>query len=545
MANPRRTMTVPGRSTAFLLVIVAVAGAGTMVVELSAVRLLAPWFGASTTVWTNVIGVILLALALGYALGARLSRRGRAECTLGWTLLVSAAFTVGLPSLAPRVAGGFAPRGLALDEIAPLMAWGSLASALLLFLPAALCLGCVGPLAVESLAAGRGVRAGEAGGRVLCASTLGSLAGTFGTTHLLIPELGLTRTFTLAAGLLSLAGLALLLGAGSSARTRQAAALAALLLTAAALLSRFQGPAPGDDWTLLEQRESPYQSIRVLERGEGEDKLRFLSVNESLDSFQSVWTPRRGPLPTWGYYYNLFALPAAWAEPARTWNLLTLGLGAGTTVRVLDGVLPASVELVSTGVEIDPIVVELATAYFELERDDRTRRVITDVDARSVVRASSGVYDQIVVDAFANNMEVPAHLATVEFFTEVRAALAPKGWLTVNAAGFGLEDPVVRTLAGTLASAWREPVLVLRVPFSRNCVLIARKDAPLVRPGESNWRVPDHALTELLELLEVPGASRLVDPARDGEALTDDRNAIERLQVESIRTGRRAWLERS
>ena len=46
-----------------LLVLVALAGAGTMVVELSAVRVLAPWFGTSTAVWTNVIGVVLLAWA--------------------------------------------------------------------------------------------------------------------------------------------------------------------------------------------------------------------------------------------------------------------------------------------------------------------------------------------------------------------------------------------------------------------------------------------------------------------------------------------------
>ena len=77
-----------------ILSVVAVAGAGTMTVELSAVRLLAPWFGASSGVWTNVIGVILLALALGYLIGARLSCRPHPVRLLGLALLLSGAFTV-------------------------------------------------------------------------------------------------------------------------------------------------------------------------------------------------------------------------------------------------------------------------------------------------------------------------------------------------------------------------------------------------------------------------------------------------------------------
>ena len=77
--------------------VVLVAGAGTMAVELAAVRLLAPWFGAATAVWTNVIGVILLALALGYLLGGRLSRRSDPRRWLARALLAAGAFTVWLP----------------------------------------------------------------------------------------------------------------------------------------------------------------------------------------------------------------------------------------------------------------------------------------------------------------------------------------------------------------------------------------------------------------------------------------------------------------
>ena len=45
--------------------VAGLAGFAVMSLELTAVRLLAPYFGDSAYVWTNVIGVILVALAAG------------------------------------------------------------------------------------------------------------------------------------------------------------------------------------------------------------------------------------------------------------------------------------------------------------------------------------------------------------------------------------------------------------------------------------------------------------------------------------------------
>ena len=135
-----------------------------MVVELAAVRLLAPWFGTSLVVWTNVIGVILLALSLGYLAGARWSRARDPLAGLATVLLAAGAATALLPFFTGRVADLFLPDTLALDEALPLVTWGSLSTALLLFLVPAALLGAVAPLSVEAVGrlAGRG--AGDAGG---------------------------------------------------------------------------------------------------------------------------------------------------------------------------------------------------------------------------------------------------------------------------------------------------------------------------------------------------------------------------------------------
>ena len=57
----------------YLLVLAFTSGMTIMAVEISASRLIAPYFGTSTFVWTNIIGVIMVALALGYYLGGKLA----------------------------------------------------------------------------------------------------------------------------------------------------------------------------------------------------------------------------------------------------------------------------------------------------------------------------------------------------------------------------------------------------------------------------------------------------------------------------------------
>jgi predicted membrane-bound spermidine synthase len=282
-------------SPAGILAAAATAGAGIMTVELAAVRLLAPWFGTSAGVWTNVIGVILLALSLGYLVGARLSAIARPQLGLALVLLASAAFTAVLPGLAGPVCALFLPEGLALHQAAGLWLWGSLAATLLLFLPPAVLLGCVGPLAVELVQNREGSRAGSAGGQVLCVSTLGSLAGTFATTHLLLPELGITRTFLVAGGLLLATGLALL-STSTGAKTGAAIGILALTSFAAGTRGRLETPRLPDGLSVLADAESSYQSLRVVEDTRWGEPWRLLQVNEGLDSYQSVWRAEPGLL---------------------------------------------------------------------------------------------------------------------------------------------------------------------------------------------------------------------------------------------------------
>src|SRR5947207_13949096 len=78
-----------------LILLVIVAGACSLAVQLLASRLLAPDFGTSLFVWSNLIGLILLYLTIGYYVGGRIADRFPRPAVL-YSLTIAAAFLISL-----------------------------------------------------------------------------------------------------------------------------------------------------------------------------------------------------------------------------------------------------------------------------------------------------------------------------------------------------------------------------------------------------------------------------------------------------------------
>ncbi len=493
-----------------------------MAIELSAVRLIAPWFGTSQAVWTSAIGAVLVALSVGYLLGGKLAAREKPERSLSHCLWASAAWAAFLPVLAPFVAGLFAPESASLELVAASLPISSLACALFLFFPPAILLATAGPIVVELLVRANGEPPGAAGGRVLAASTLGSLVGTFGTTYVGVPALGITLTLWVTSGLIVMGALLCSRASGQY--------FGALIIAGAGFSSVGGAGEPSDG--VLAIRESPYQRVRVVEQETGG---RTLEVNERRGSFQSVWRPEIGLLGP-GYYYDSFALPAHWSHAVGEWSARVLGLGSGTAWRVLEGALPDGVQLSAAGVELDPVVIDMAREFMGLQDSADDRKVLSGWDARAVLGplAKAGErWDQIIVDVYANQVEIPAHLATVEFYRAVAQLLGPAGWLQVNVGASGVDDPLALAVASSMAFAFSGQTLALEVPFSRNVILLQRQDAELALPGSSNFVPSYEPLKELASRMSLPGTWRLIGP-EDGRLLYDGDAPLEALQRVSL-----------
>jgi MFS family permease len=155
----------------FLYLLVLVVGTGSLGAEIAAVRLMAPFFGASTIVWANTIGVVLVALSIGYWLGGRLGDRYPNVQALGLTVIGAAALLATVPFVARpffNISVG------ALDRIEAGAFVGSLAAVLVLIAIPVILMGTVSPWAIR-ISVPDVEHAGRVSGRIYATSTVVSL----------------------------------------------------------------------------------------------------------------------------------------------------------------------------------------------------------------------------------------------------------------------------------------------------------------------------------------------------------------------------------
>ena len=488
-------------SNRFLYLLVFVVGITTLGAEIAAARLMAPFFGASTIVWANTIGVVLVALSVGYWLGGRLGDRYPNVRRLCLTMLGAAI----LLALVPLVAQPFFEISVgALDEIEAGAFVGSLFAVLFLIaIPVGLA-GTCAPWAIR-LSVADVEHAGAVAGRLYAISTVGSLLGTMLSALLLIPLLGTQRTFLAFALMLAIVAA---VGLGWRAAVAPIAVAAAMAIPVGTVKAT-------DEGTVLFEIDSEHQYIRVIEQPDGD---RALELNEGQATHSLL---RPGSFLTGDVWDGYLVLPfTVLSEPPA--RMAILGNAAGTTARAYGHYFP---ETQVDGVEIDPELEEVGREYFDMGSNENL--TVHNEDARPWLRRSEGGYDVIMVDAYRQPY-IPFYLATREFFELASERLAPGGVVIVNAGHPEGNDDLEKVLSATMAETFSS---VLRDPIEPTNTLLIGAMAPA--SSANLQRAAEEFPPELRAVAQLE-VTRIAQRLPGGAVYTDDKAPVEWLIDRSI-----------
>lgn len=442
----------------FLMVTAFLCGVSVMGVELSANRLLAPYFGSSQIVWTVIIGLIMIFMSLGNYFGGKYADKMENMNQLYRHLWMTAIWILILPLVGKYIilAVTFLLVAMGVHQI---ILWGSILTCILLFSFPLLVLGTVSPTLVRFGIQDK-KRAGEVAGKIYAASNIGSILGSFLPTFFTLPLLGTRKSFWFFAAILVGLCVAYHLNHHNKKKIILTSVMRALIL--ALILVPLKERYAFWDETVIYEGESIYNYLQVKE---GKDTRTF-STNVAFGVQSEI--QKEGVL-TGAYYDYLMFAPFFSSAPAPK-DILILGYGTGTMDKLFQHYYPTAQV---TGVEIDPKIIWLGQQYFDVNPENTQLHVM---DGRTFLNTHNQKYDLIVVDAY-QDVNIPFHMATQEFFLLVSKHLKSKGVLSINV---NMHDEAETAMKDSLISSLKDGfshVYTIQVDNSSNLAVIATKEA--------------------------------------------------------------------
>jgi len=423
-------------------IVVFIASFCTLVIELVAGRIMAPYVGVSLYTWTSIIGVVLAGISIGAYLGGLIADRYPRSSTLGWLLFLSGLGAFSISPLTNLIGGT--------EFQTSLMVRILLITTIIFFIPSCL-LGMISPVVVK-LTLNNLAKTGNVVGKIYAFSTLGSILGTFATGFFLISWMG-TRQILLTMGIILIAS-ALVFGGFFS--RKKALALFFLLLSLLFLILPLVGlygyaalrpgeinlpitpihslemlydyafKPPLDEETYF-FKESNYYTIKLKKniRGNNGNLLESLILDHLVHSY----TDLKDPFYLEYEYIRIYEEFVRWhVKKHQSFKALFIGGGGYTFPRFIEAKYPkAQIDVV----EIDPEITRVVKSYLGIS--EKSRIDSFNEDGRWFVMncKEQESYDFIFGDAF-NDLSIPYHLTTKEFAIQLKRLLRPDGLLLAN-----------------------------------------------------------------------------------------------------------------
>lgn len=439
--------------------LVFVAAGAVLMLEILAIRLLAPYVGTTLETTTSIIGAALGGIAAGAALGGYLADRTNTRRLIVILLIVGGALAL----LTVPVVRWLGPGARGEGTLA------ALGITFLALVPAAAVLSAVSPsvahLQLHDLRA-----SGTVVGRLSAWATAGALIGTFGTGFLLVPLMPVSTAVLTIGATLVVVGIAL----GVTSNVLAPAGVAGVAIVGIALAA-FSASQSSPCVT-----ETSYHCVGIVTEADKPGGYNLL-LDDGYQSFVDPNDPTRLE-----YIYSKWVADVINATQGSKAPLdsITIGGGGFTVPRWIDATHPGSRSLV---LELDDGLVSFLEDRLQLPPAPEFRVVVGDARI-SMLDVETDSADVVVGDAY-NNHSVPWQLTTAEWTAEVERVLKPGGLYAINVIDFPPLE-LLKAESATLLDAFNDVRLVAipgedERPAGGNEVLFA-SDRPMPKAARSN-----------------------------------------------------------
>lgn len=396
---------------ALIPLIIFIEGFCSLGAEIVALRRLVPHVGSAIVVTAPTIGFFLLALALGYAAGGKVTQGHLARVTRNFLL---SGVIIGVGLAGPVVNALFA-------LLQP--AW----LAYLVFIGGVLCpiawlLGQTVPILSNLM---KHDHVGQASGTALYWSTLGSFLGSVSLSVIVMQFFGVSAA-VVACSLGLLAGAVLL-----QPKTWRLSVMP--VVVGMVVVGTNLTPIAAADTAYADYQVRPFDAPGHV------NPRMFMSNNSLASQIDESRPPKVHP------YIEHFRRTLIDELGFKGRDILVLGAGGFT----LSQQEPLNRY---TYVDIDPAIREIAEKHF-LKGEIQGEFVAKD--ARRFVLDSPSRFDAVVIDVYSDRAAIPSHLVTREFWQATQGTIRPDGVLLANLVlDAKLASPYAQHLLDTMESVF-------------------------------------------------------------------------------------------
>ena len=399
-------------------------GAVILSLELLASKILTPFFGVSLYIWTAILSVTLIFLAIGYQFGgwmaSKIDSKYYEELFIfipfisSFFILVS---TLIYPLLLPKLVG------------LNLLIGSFIGSFILLSIPLVL-MSAMNPLLISIVKYKDDHSSDSKSGFVLFISTIGSVFGVIFTALVLIPNFTNFSAFILNALFLIVYTLFIyfFIGYKSFKKLKALFLFLNLMLLICILgiyyfkqnyLNYFTSTKDtlGNTYIIEYENPSYYGNLKVVGiQPSNQDSIY------SYKLYQNGFT--QNTIDKNGNSLNIYTyMMDALSQQSSLGDALILGFGGGIIPKKLSA-QGFNIDVV----EIDPITLEIAEKFFKYKKINTN---LFFEDARTYVRKCKKRYHLIIIDLFFAD-GIPEHLTTIEFYKDLKNCLYDDGILISN-----------------------------------------------------------------------------------------------------------------